>query len=36
MTAALEFLSRLTDQLFETQMRRAARKIAARAQIFPH
>jgi hypothetical protein len=36
MTVVLEFLSRLTDQLFETQMRRVARKISARAQIFPH
>ena len=36
MTIALEFLGRLTDQLFETQMHRAARKIEARAQIFPH
>jgi hypothetical protein len=32
---ALAFLSRLTDQFFEAQMQRAARKIAARAQIFP-
>jgi hypothetical protein len=36
MIAALEFLSRLTDQLFETQMQRAARKISARAFFFPH
>lgn len=34
MTAALEFLSRITDQLFELQMRRAARKISARARLF--
>jgi hypothetical protein len=36
MTAALEFLGRLTDELFEMQMRRAARRISARAQLFPH
>ena len=36
MIAALEFLGRLTDQLFEAQMRRAARRIGARAQLFPH
>jgi hypothetical protein len=36
MTAALKFLGQLTDQLFETQMQRAARKISARAQFFPH
>jgi len=36
MTAALEFLGRLTDQLFERQMRRAALKISARADLFPH
>lgn len=35
MIAALEFLGRLTDELFEMQMRRAARRIA-RAQLFPH
>lgn len=28
MIAALEFLGRLTDELFEMQMRRAARRIA--------
>jgi hypothetical protein len=36
MTIALEFLSRLTDRFFEAQMQRVARKIEARAQIFPH
>jgi len=36
MTAALEYLGRMTDQFFETQMRRAARKISARLQLFPH
>jgi hypothetical protein len=36
MTAALEFLSRLTDQLYETQMQRAVRKINASAHLFPH
>jgi hypothetical protein len=34
MTTALKYLSRMTDQVFETQMRRAARKITARQQIF--
>jgi hypothetical protein len=36
MTAALKYLGRMTDRLFETQMRRAARKISARLAIFPH
>jgi hypothetical protein len=36
MTATLEFLSRLTDRLFERQMDRAARKISARQLFFPH
>jgi hypothetical protein len=35
MTAALNYLSRMTDQLFEAQMRRAASKICARVQLFP-
>jgi hypothetical protein len=34
MTTALKFLSRMTDQVFETQMRRAALKITARQQMF--
>jgi hypothetical protein len=35
MTAALKYLSRKTDELFESQMNRAARKIADRQQLFP-
>jgi hypothetical protein len=34
--AALKFLSRVTDQFFERQMRRAALKISARQRLFPH
>jgi hypothetical protein len=34
MTAALKYLSRMTDEIFETQMQRAARKISARQHIF--
>jgi hypothetical protein len=34
MTAALKFLSRMTDEIFETQMQRAAQKICARQHIF--
>jgi hypothetical protein len=34
MTAALKFISRMTDEIFETQMQRAARKITARQHIF--
>jgi hypothetical protein len=34
MTAALKFLSRMTDQIFESQMRRAAQKISDRQHIF--
>ena len=33
MTIALKFLSRLTDQFFEAQMQRAARRIEARVAI---
>jgi hypothetical protein len=36
MTAALEYLGQITDRFFETQMRRAARRISARLQLFPH
>jgi hypothetical protein len=36
MTAALEFLGEITDRFFETQMRRAARRISARLLLFPH
>lgn len=35
MTAALKFLGRLTDEFFAAQMRRAARKISERQQLFP-
>jgi hypothetical protein len=34
MTAALKYLSRMTDQIFETQMQRAACKISARQHVF--
>jgi len=34
MIAALEYLSRMTDAIFASQMQRAARKISAREQIF--
>jgi hypothetical protein len=35
MTTALKFLSRMTDEIFESQMQRAAQKIADRGeQIF--
>jgi hypothetical protein len=34
MTATLNYLSRMTNEIFETQMQRAARKIADREQIF--
>jgi hypothetical protein len=34
MTAALEYLSRMTEHFFESQMRRAARRIR-RQQPFP-
>jgi hypothetical protein len=34
MTAALKFLSQMTDTIFEAQMQRAARKICARRHIF--
>jgi hypothetical protein len=35
MTAALEYLSRITDQLFESRMLRAARQISKRQHFFP-
>jgi hypothetical protein len=35
MTAALKYFGRMTDQFFESQMQRAARKIAERQQLFP-
>ena len=34
MTAALKFLSRMTDSIFEVQMQRAAQKICERQHIF--
>jgi len=34
MTAALIYLSRMTDELFSSQMQRAACRIATREQIF--
>jgi len=36
MTAALHYLSRITDALFETQMCRAARRIGSQQLLFPH
>jgi hypothetical protein len=34
MTATLNFLSRITNEVFETQMQRAARKICERQHYF--
>jgi hypothetical protein len=34
MTAALEFLSRITDQIFASQMKHAACRITARHRVF--
>jgi hypothetical protein len=34
MTAALKYLSQVTDQIFTTQMQRAAQKICERQQVF--
>ena len=34
MTAALKYLSQVTNEIFEAQMQRAARKITARQQVF--
>ena len=34
MTATLKFLSRITDELFESQMQRVARKICERQRYF--
>jgi hypothetical protein len=34
MTAALNYLSRITDEIFESRMRRAAQKISERQQLF--
>jgi hypothetical protein len=36
MTAALHYLSRVTEALFETQMRRAAQRIGTQQLLFPH
>ncbi len=36
MTAALHHLARMTDALFETQMRRAALRIGSQQLLFPH
>jgi len=36
MTAALNYLSRITNAIFERQMRRAAMRISARQHLFPH
>jgi hypothetical protein len=36
MVAAVKYLTQVTDQFFEWQMRRAALKISARQQLFPH
>jgi hypothetical protein len=35
MTAAVEYLSQVTDKFFESLMCRAARRINARQQLFP-
>ena len=35
MTAALKYLSQMTNAIFESQMQRAARKITAHQQLFP-
>lgn len=35
MTAALHYLGRITDALFETQMRRAALRIGTQQLLFP-
>ena len=34
MTAALKFLSRMTDEIFESQMQRAAQRITNAPQCF--
>jgi hypothetical protein len=36
MAAALIFISQMTNRIFEAQMRRAASRISARQQLFPH
>lgn len=34
MTTALKYLSRMTDDIFESRMRRAAQRITTRQQMF--
>jgi hypothetical protein len=34
MTAALKYLSQMTNEIFEAHMQRAARRIAANQQLF--
>ena len=34
--AAMEYLGRITDKFFEARMQRAAIRIRARSQYFPH
>jgi hypothetical protein len=36
MTAALKYLSQVANTIFERQMARAASRISARQQLFPH
>jgi hypothetical protein len=36
MTIALNYLSRMTNEIFQAQMNRAARMIVARQDLFPH
>jgi hypothetical protein len=36
MTTALNYLGRMTEALFETQMRRAAQRIGTQQVLFPH
>ncbi len=36
MTAAFKFLSQMTNEIFESHMRRAALRIRSRQQLFPH
>jgi len=35
MAAALQYLSRIADEIFEAHMQHAASRIAARQQVFP-
>jgi hypothetical protein len=36
MTAALKYISQMTQKAFELRMRRAALRITARQHFFPH